>query len=697
MSSIQLGEDEITHLRSQNDQLWKIIEKQRVMIQTLQKENARLSADRDGLTDKLESLERENGCKQRVTSLLISPQTLEEMAETQELTPNETPTSPMPPPRSPYRPLKPENDLDSPILTPSKSSSSSVDKRQSSTVRGRSKRESAIYSRSLSQHSTKNKNASSPNLTYHEKSQDRLNMTNIQLKLVGSTIKSNDKGKEVIAFIISIGSPHQDEFEEKWRVEKLYSDFLTLDSKLKTQLTNRSLNAKMGKLPDKALFSNNAPNKVDQRKIALEQYLQHIISLPLEDASDLCEFLSTDIVEAVNYKSFGQKEGYLTKRGKNFGGWKTRYFVMNDNVLEYYESKEGTQLGSIRLTNAQIGRQISSSTPTTEEYNNIYRHAFLIVEQRKASSSNYARHILCANSDDDRDEWVQALLENIQKTTNDSKKKSSVETSRKLSKEGKNEKPLDSRRPPTPLSSESSESLLMDARMSLDQATPKKRPPLTRRSSMCALDRPKQYEPKDELQRAASPNIMMGRQEDVNAAAEQEKKTRNKANRMTFWGKKMFSGNNEQPKPLTTGEQQDSKTNPSGFRGFLTRSSNEQTTKVENKPAKQVFGVSLEEAVLISRINEGYELPAIVYRCIEFLDAMNAVQEEGLYRLSGSNATMKALRERFDQEGDVDLLASRDEYDVHVVAGLLKLWLRELPTSVLTRDLRVDFLHVIGN
>ncbi|KAG1443065.1 hypothetical protein G6F56_010810 [Rhizopus delemar] len=267
MSSIQLGEDEITHLRSQNDQLWKIIEKQRVMIQTLQKENARLSADRDGLTDKLESLERENGCKQRVTSLLISPQTLEEMAETQELTPNETPTSPMPPPRSPYRPLKPENDLDSPILTPSKSSSSSVDKRQSSTVRGRSKRESAIYSRSLSQHSTKNKNASSPNLTYHEKSQDRLNMTNIQLKLVGSTIKSNDKGKEVIAFIISIGSPHQDEFEEKWRVEKLYSDFLTLDSKLKTQLTNRSLNAKMGKLPDKALFSNNAPNKVDQRKV----------------------------------------------------------------------------------------------------------------------------------------------------------------------------------------------------------------------------------------------------------------------------------------------------------------------------------------------------------------------------------------------------------------------------------------------
>lgn len=38
------------------------------------------------------------------------------------------------------------------------------------------------------------------------------------------------------------------------------------------------------------------------------------------------------------FQATGQKEGYLTKRGKNFGGWKTRYFVLNENVLEYYES-----------------------------------------------------------------------------------------------------------------------------------------------------------------------------------------------------------------------------------------------------------------------------------------------------------------------------------------------------------------------
>jgi hypothetical protein len=48
-------------------------------------------------------------------------------------------------------------------------------------------------------------------------------------------------------------------------------------------------------------------------------------------------------------------------------------------------------------------------------------------------------------------------------------------------------------------------------------------------------------------------------------------------------------------------------------------------------------------------------------------------------------------------EGDVNLLETKDSYDIHVVAGVLKMWLRELPTSVLTREHRMDFLHVIGN
>jgi hypothetical protein len=47
-------------------------------------------------------------------------------------------------------------------------------------------------------------------------------------------------------------------------------------------------------------------------------------------------------------------------------------------------------------------------------------------------------------------------------------------------------------------------------------------------------------------------------------------------------------------------------------------------------------------------------------------------------------------------EGDVDLLASEDYWDPHAIAGLLKSYLRELPASILTRDLHLRFLAVMG-
>jgi len=37
-----------------------------------------------------------------------------------------------------------------------------------------------------------------------------------------------------------------------------------------------------------------------------------------------------------------------------------------------------------------------------------------------------------------------------------------------------------------------------------------------------------------------------------------------------------------------------------------------------------------------------------VYRCIEYLEAKHAELEEGIYRLSGSSAVIKGLRDRFN-------------------------------------------------
>jgi RalA-binding protein 1 len=60
---------------------------------------------------------------------------------------------------------------------------------------------------------------------------------------------------------------------------------------------------------------------------------------------------------------------------------------------------------------------------------------------------------------------------------------------------------------------------------------------------------------------------------------------------------------------------------------------------------RAVFGVPLEEALDVAQIAH---LPAIVFRSIQYLEAKKAEQEEGIYRLSGSSAVIKSLKDRFN-------------------------------------------------
>ncbi|KAJ8331494.1 Rho GTPase activating protein [Batrachochytrium dendrobatidis] len=114
------------------------------------------------------------------------------------------------------------------------------------------------------------------------------------------------------------------------------------------------------------------------------------------------------------------------------------------------------------------------------------------------------------------------------------------------------------------------------------------------------------------------------------------------------------------------------------------------------KTTRPVFGFSLQEAIAAYKIHEGLELPSIVFRCIEYLDARNAYEEEGLYRLSGSSTVIQNLKHRFDTEGDVNLLEEVETYsDVHAIAGVLKLFFRELTEPILTKELRNNFFQLI--
>lgn len=72
-------------------------------------------------------------------------------------------------------------------------------------------------------------------------------ISDVTVKVVGSMLKSNEKGKDVVAFILSVGKHQNNRYEELWRVEKLYSDFLDLDlkvgkKKLKKYITDVYIN-----------------------------------------------------------------------------------------------------------------------------------------------------------------------------------------------------------------------------------------------------------------------------------------------------------------------------------------------------------------------------------------------------------------------------------------------------------------------
>ena len=62
------------------------------------------------------------------------------------------------------------------------------------------------------------------------------------------------------------------------------------------------------------------------------------------------------------------------------------------------------------MTGAQIGRQQRSDRAPSGDEEREYRHAFLIVEAKKGPGGNHPRHVLCAESDEDRDSWVEMLV-----------------------------------------------------------------------------------------------------------------------------------------------------------------------------------------------------------------------------------------------------------------------------------------------
>lgn len=163
------------------------------------------------------------------------------------------------------------------------------------------------------------------------------------------------------------------------------------------------------------MFQSHAPTRVDARKVALESYFSFCFQqkYPCRLQMYYVNFFSTDAIDPMDIPdNLSRYEGYLTKRGKKIKVWKVRYFVIEDDLLNYYDKPGGELQGSISLQNAKIGRQAKNENDLNpeESVEKAFRHAFLILEHKKKS---YIRHVLCAESDEDRDRWIKALLKQL--------------------------------------------------------------------------------------------------------------------------------------------------------------------------------------------------------------------------------------------------------------------------------------------
>ncbi|XP_016303815.1 unconventional myosin-IXb-like isoform X1 [Sinocyclocheilus anshuiensis] len=69
---------------------------------------------------------------------------------------------------------------------------------------------------------------------------------------------------------------------------------------------------------------------------------------------------------------------------------------------------------------------------------------------------------------------------------------------------------------------------------------------------------------------------------------------------------------------------------------------------------------------------------------------MNGLYTEGIYRKSGSACRAKELHHILEKDPQA---VSLDNYPIHTITGLVKLWLRELPDPLMTYSLYNDFLY----
>lgn len=100
-----------------------------------------------------------------------------------------------------------------------------------------------------------------------------------------------------------------------------------------------------------------------------------------------------------------------------------------------------------------------------------------------------------------------------------------------------------------------------------------------------------------------------------------------------------------------------------------------------------LFGSNLNDYCL----EHDRTVPLLVTKCIQQVELLGGLEKEGIYRISGRQTNVDALKMEFEKDEEAANLDSK--YDVFTIASVLKIYLRELkqPLFNLTMQDRIKY------
>jgi RalA-binding protein 1 len=264
------------------------------------------------------------------------------------------------------------------------------------------------------------------------------------------------------------------------------------------------------------------------------------------------------------------------------------------------------------------------------------------------------RHVLCSKSEDDRDEWINALLFYVVLDPEPSSAPPVEKASR--GKRLQRHKSQDDSDPPSQTTS--SDNLPAEAEtigIRYDQMPQGKRPTMgtgevNRQSTFSSLS----YDeiPRVEVRRTRTPEPRYpGAAPNVPSRSPYRAPISGPMNGAPITDDAVWSSAQREEER----RREEKRAKKKSVWGFLNKGRATPESIQPSAPPPPallqhgLFGIPLRDAVDITReMGMGINVPSVIYRCVEYLEHMDAAKEEGIYRLSGSNSAIRLLKDRFN-------------------------------------------------